>query len=128
MSERPSNEVPLIPGCKHETTIGNGDTRPTENPLTRTENGIFTDSTPFADCGVPAVYFARYCPSNTATIHNSYDTSALIKPENLLADIAFVAAFADRMANAVCCPVARKIPDNMKEKLDIYLCRQREQK
>ena len=29
------------------------------------------------------------------------------------------------MANARHCPVARKMPDNMKEKLDIYLNRKR---
>ena len=33
-----------------------------------------SDSTPFADKGVPAVSFARLAPGNTATIHNSYDT------------------------------------------------------
>ena len=35
---------------------------------------------------------------------------------------------ADRMANAVRCPVAREIPENMKEKLDIYLTRKRANK
>jgi hypothetical protein len=29
------------------------------------------------------------------------------------------------MANAVYCPVARKIPDNMKQKLDEYLLRKK---
>jgi hypothetical protein len=29
------------------------------------------------------------------------------------------------MANAVLCPVARKIPDNMKQKLDEYLLRKK---
>ena len=84
-----------------------------------------SDSTPFADKGVPAVSFARIAPHNTATIHNSYDTLALMKGEQMEADIAFLIAFATRMANAVRCPVAREIPDNMKEKLDIYLCRKR---
>ena len=84
-----------------------------------------SDSTPFADKGVPAVSFARIAPHNTATIHNSYDTLALMKGEQMEADIAFLIAFVTRMANAVRCPVAREIPDNMKEKLDIYLCRKR---
>jgi len=96
--------------------------------LTAVQDVGSTDSTPFADKGVPAVYFAHYCSSNTATIHNSYDTAYLIRPENMAADIAFITEFARRMANAVHCPVARKIPDNMKEKLDIYLARKREQK
>ena len=39
--------------------------------------------------------------------------------------MAFITAFADRMANAALCPVKREMPENMKEKLDIYLCRKR---
>ena len=82
-----------------------------------------SDSTPFADKGIPAVSFARSAPGNTATIHNSYDTSAVMKPEHVIADTEFICAFADRMANAVRCPVKREMPDNMKDKLDRYLLR-----
>ncbi len=84
-----------------------------------------SDSTPFADKGVPALSFARIAPPNTGTIHNSYDTAALMSGEQMVKDIAFIAAFTERMANAQRCPVAREIPDSVKEKLDIYLCRKR---
>lgn len=84
-----------------------------------------SDSTPFADKGVPAVSFARIAPPNTATIHNRYDTMALMKGEQMVLDTDFLIAFAERMANAARCPVAREMPENMKEKLDIYLCRKR---
>ncbi len=87
-----------------------------------------SDSTPFADKGVPAVSFARIAPPNTATIHNSYDTVAVMKGEQMVEDIGFITAFTDRMANAVCCPVGRTMPDTMKEKLDIYLARKRDKK
>lgn len=87
-----------------------------------------SDSTPFADKGVPALSFARIAPPNTATIHNSYDTAALISGEQMEKDIAFLIAFTQRMANACRCPVGRTIPDNMKEKLDIYLSRKRSPK
>ena len=87
-----------------------------------------SDSTPFADKGIPAVSFARVCPPNTATIHNSYDTMAVMKAEHMEDDIAVICAFASRMANAVQLPVARTMPDNMKDKLDIYLCRKRDKK
>lgn len=87
-----------------------------------------SDSTPFADKGIPAVSFARIAPPPTATIHNSYDTMAVMKMEHMQADIDFICAFASRMANAVKMPVARKMPDNMKDKLDIYLCRKRDKK
>jgi Zn-dependent M28 family amino/carboxypeptidase len=87
-----------------------------------------SDSTPFADKGVPALSFARVAPPNTGTIHNSYDTIELMRGEQMEEDIAFIAAFTDRMANAKCCPVKRTIPDNMKDKLDIYLTRKRDKK
>ncbi len=84
-----------------------------------------SDSTPFADKGIPTASFVRRAPQGTATIHNSYDTKKLIKTDNMQKDIAFITAFAERMANAVNCPVERTIPDNMKEKLDEYLLRKR---
>ncbi len=87
-----------------------------------------SDSTPFADKGIPAVSFARIAPHNTATIHNSYDTMAVMKGEQMVQDIDFIIAFTERMANAQHCPVAREMPENMKEKLDIYLCRKRDPK
>ena len=87
-----------------------------------------SDSTPFADKGIPAVSFARIAPGNTATIHNSYDTLAVMKGEQMEADNRFIIAFTQRMANAARCPVAREMPDNMKEKLDIYLARKRDKK
>ena len=87
-----------------------------------------SDSTPFADKGIPAISFARIAPPNTATIHNRYDTMDVMKPEHLQEDVAFVLAFADRMANAAHCPVAKEMPQNMKDKLDIYLLRKRDKK
>ncbi len=87
-----------------------------------------SDSTPFADKGVPAVSFARIAPNNTATIHNSYDTMKLMKGAQMAEDIDFLIAFTSRMANAKLCPVKREMPDNMKEKLDTYLFRKRPEK
>ncbi len=84
-----------------------------------------SDSTPFADKGVPALSFARIAPPNTATIHNSYDTAKLMSGEQMVKDIEFIVAFTQRMANAQRCPVAREIPESIKEKLDIYLARKR---
>lgn len=87
-----------------------------------------SDSTPFADRGIPAISFARTSPNNTATIHNSYDTMKLMKGAQMVEDIDFLIAFTSRMANAKLCPVKREMPDNMKEKLDTYLCRKRPEK
>ena len=87
-----------------------------------------SDSTPFADRGIPAISFARTSPNNTATIHNSYDTMKLMNGAQMVEDIDFLIAFTSRMANAKLCPVKREMPDNMKEKLDTYLCRKRPEK
>ena len=88
--------------------------------------GVYSsDSSPMADVGIPAVSFARLAANQTATIHNSYDTLKLMKAEHMAADIAFIQAFTDRMANAVHMPVKREMPDNMKERLDEYLGRKR---
>ena len=84
-----------------------------------------SDSTPFADKGIPAISFARVSPREAATIHNSYDTAEIIKVENMETDIELITVFAERMANAVFCPIRREIPDNVKEKIDEYLCRKR---
>jgi len=84
-----------------------------------------SDSTPFADKGIPAVSFARIAPGHCATVHNSYDTLAVMKAEQMSEDIDFIDAFVDRMANAKMMPVEKVMPDNMKEKLDIYLLRKR---
>ena len=93
------------------------------------KQGVYSsDSTPFADKGVPAVSFARIAPPATATIHNSYDTMAVMSGGQMVQDIEFLVAFSERMANAVRMPVAKEIPDNMKEKLDEYLTRKRPKK
>ena len=84
-----------------------------------------SDSTPFADKGVPAISFARSAGGNLAPIHNRYDTAAVLKTEQMQKDIDFITVFASRMANSVLCPVSKEIPDNVKEKLDEYLLRKK---
>ena len=94
-------------------------------PVSAAQDIHSSDSTPFADNGIPTASFVRRAPQGTATIHNSYDTKNLIKTDNMKKDIAFITAFAERMANADRCPVDRTIPDNMKQKIDEYLLRKR---
>ena len=94
-------------------------------PISVKQDVYSSDSTPFADKGVPALSFARIAPHNTGTIHNSYDAIALMKGEQMVEDIDFIVAFTERMANAKMCPVAKTIPDSVKDKLDIYLARKR---
>ena len=88
--------------------------------------GVYSsDSTPFADKGVPAVSLARMAGGNVAPIHCRYDRMDLLSMEQLSADIAFIAEFTRRMSQAACCPVAREIPESVKKELDEYLFRKR---
>jgi len=94
-------------------------------PLKARQGVCSSDSTPFADKGVPALSFARLATKNTATIHNSYDTLKVMSAAQLCEDIGFITAFVTAMADAKRCPVSREMPEKMKEKLDNYLGRKR---
>ena len=88
--------------------------------------GVYSsDSTPFADKGVPALSFARITGPHQGTIHNRYDTAALVSEAQMQKDIDFIALFTARMACARCIPVARQIPDKVRDELDKYLFRKR---
>ena len=88
--------------------------------------GVYSsDSTPFADKGIPAVSFARIAPQEQAEIHNRYDTRELLSEKQLRRDGEFLAAFTRRMADAGKCPVKREIPEKVRGDLDIYLNRKR---
>ena len=92
----------------------------------KARNGVYSsDSTPFADAGVPALSFARLAPPSQSTIHTRYDVTELVSPEQMLRDISFISAFTERMACAAFCPVSRDMPDSVKKELDEYLLRKR---
>ncbi len=94
----------------------------------RASQGVYSsDSTPFADKGVPALSFARLAGPSQATIHNRYDTPELLSDEQILKDGAFITEFTRFMADAVKCPVKREIPDKVKKSLDEYLARKRKE-
>ena len=92
------------------------------------KTGVYSsDSTPFADKGVPALSFARIASSNVAPIHCCYDVKDVMSMEQLQRDIDFLAKFTERFANAVVCPVSREIPEKIKKELDEYLFRKRKE-
>ena len=92
------------------------------------ENGVYSsDSTPFAEHGVPAVSFARIASGNVAPIHCRYDVKDVMSMEQLQKDVDFLAAFTGRFANAAVCPVAREIPETIRKQLDEYLFRKRKE-
>ena len=90
------------------------------------KTGVYSsDSTPFADKGVPALSFARIAHESVAPIHCRYDRPDVLSMEQLQKDIAFIAEFTRRMAMSAVCPVDREIPESVKKELDEYLFRKR---
>ena len=88
--------------------------------------GVYSsDSTPFADKGVPALSLARIAGGNVAPIHCRYDRPDLLSMEQMQKDVAFITEFTRRMADAALCPVSREIPEKVKKELDEYLFRKR---
>ena len=88
--------------------------------------GVYSsDSTSFADKGVPAVSLARLAKGEHAPIHGRYDRPEVLSMERMEADIAFITALTERMACAAVCPVGRDIPEKVRKELDEYLYRKR---
>lgn len=96
-------------------------------PIRANQRVYSSDSTPFADKGIPAVSFARMGGGNVVPFHCRYDTMEEVDPERLIEDLDFIACFADDMANAAVCPVKREMPDKMRKELDEYLNRRRKE-
>ncbi|MBR3276264.1 MAG: M28 family peptidase [Eubacterium sp.] len=93
-----------------------------------TRTGVYSsDSTNFADKGVPAVTFARLASGNAAPIHCRYDLQEVLSMEQLAKDIGFITEFTRRMADAAVCPVSREMPEKIKKELDEYLYRKRKE-
>lgn len=86
--------------------------------------GVYSsDSTPFADVGVPALSFARIAPRGGAEIHSKKDVETFLDAENYYKTAEFIIDFTERIANSVVMPIERSIPENMKKELDYYMGR-----
>ena len=87
-----------------------------------TKQGVYSsDSTPFADKGIPAISFSRHAGTKYGPFHNRWDSLKLMSEKNLLLDCDFIVEFTKRMANAVMIPVPRTMPENMVKELNKYL-------
>ncbi len=86
--------------------------------------GVYSsDSTPFADNGIPALSFARIAPQGGAVIHSRKDVMDFLEEDNYYKSCDFIASFTERLTNAVVFPVEQEIPGNMKEEIEYYFGR-----
>ena len=78
-----------------------------------------SDSTAYADAGVPSFSYLR----GGTVGHNRYDTISLCSPCAMEKSVRFMLHFCDRIINSEALPIPAGIPDDLKEKLDIYFGR-----
>lgn len=90
----------------------------------KVSQGVYSsDSTPFADNGVPALSFARIAPSGGAVIHSRKDVIDYLEPNNYYKTCDFISMFAERLINSKVFPVEREIPENVKLDIEYYFQR-----
>ena len=88
------------------------------------KTGVYSsDSTPFADKGVPAISFARLAPQGGATIHSHDDVIERLSEPNYIDTCNFIALISSRFINAYKFPIKKEMPQKMLDELDYYLCR-----
>ena len=82
-----------------------------------------SDCIPFAEKGVPAVNVCRFGAPGADFIHDRNDNlkSGYIDENALDITLRQALAFTDRVANAVLCPIERKIDKKIVDKVDEYL-------
>ena len=89
-------------------------------PLTARQGVYSSDSTPFADKGVPSISFARISPMGGAKIHTRQDIISTMNAEAFDSSLKVMLEFANRLDKSVIFPIPRVIPENMKLELDYY--------
>lgn len=89
-------------------------------PIEVSQDVYSSDSTPFADAGVPAFSYARWTTGDTGRFHCRHDVIEHLSKHMLKEDIEFISDFTKDMANAYVIPVVQEIPKNMKEAIDKY--------
>lgn len=89
-------------------------------PLFVEQDIYSSDSTAFADAGIPSVAFCRFAPSGGAFIHSRNDIIDFLSAEALEKTTIITKEFSESIVNSVVFPIERKIPDNMRKELDKY--------
>ena len=83
--------------------------------------GVYSsDSTPFADKGVPSLSFCRAATRGGAVIHSKKDVMDFLSEDNYYRTCDFISKWSETLINSVSFPVEHKIPDNMKEEIEKY--------
>ena len=87
--------------------------------LTVRQDIFSSDSTAYADAGVPSMSFYRAGTGG----HNRYDIIDLVSADSLNESVEFLIYFSRRIVDSEIFPVKPEIPEDLKEKLEVYFCR-----
>ena len=91
--------------------------------ISTTQDIYSSDSTPFADNGVPAISFCRFGELGAAFIHNRHDKIDYLSAKSLSRTTEYIIYLSEKLINSEIFPVPRKIPENMIKKIDKYFSR-----
>jgi aminopeptidase YwaD len=89
-------------------------------PLKVEQDIYSSDSTAFADAGIPSVTFCRFAPNGGAFIHTRNDVMDFLSAEALEKTTIITKEFSEAIVNSVVFPIEKKIPENMRKELDKY--------
>ncbi|MBO5006285.1 MAG: M28 family peptidase [Clostridia bacterium] len=87
-----------------------------------------SDAIPFADNGIPGVNFIRTAADGTTRVHTRYDVITQVDPAKMARTAAFALEFSKRTVNAVYFPIERKLPEEIAEKVEVYLRKKKPEK
>ncbi len=87
-------------------------------PLTAKMDLYASDSTSFANAGVPSCSFARLNPMGGATIHNRHDTMEHLDPDSFMITLNFVVLLSEQILNAPVNVIPRKFAPDLEKKME----------
>ncbi|MBR5996106.1 MAG: M28 family peptidase [Eubacteriaceae bacterium] len=77
-----------------------------------------SDSTSFAEAGVPASYFGQLAPRGGSEFHNYRDTLERMDPDTFFASIQFALDYADTVISAAVNPIPREFDPEVTKKIE----------
>lgn len=90
----------------------------------KARQGVYSsDSSPFADVGIPAISFARLSPEGGARIHSHIDVIERLNAKPYYKTCDFIAKITSKWINSVSFPIPKEVPQNMVDELDYYFNR-----
>ena len=92
-------------------------------PVKSSQGVHSSDSTSFADAGIPSTTFVRRAPYCGARIHSREDVIENLSANAFRSSLTLIIEYAKRIVNAKYFPINKNIPQNMKDELDYYFAR-----